>query len=330
MINKSLIAFFLIVLTLFCIKTSNFEKKEITQQHQNTVNIYFNIDNNYVDYFLVTAFSIFKNNKSKSNIHIFLVEDNITEKNKQRITDFVEKKHKQKIDIIHFSNYEKILNPQKYHYIDFISKISFARILVGSLIPQNIDKVLYLDADILVREDISKLYNINIDNFTVAMTPYIEERSPLGKYNGGVVLINLKKWREEKAEEKVLEYTKKALSEIKETDTNIPPIDQDAYNIIFKNKILSLDSKWNTASFMYFQNVLNHSTNEIKWNDKAYINHYYGYIKPWTVFPFPKQYTLYYLYWFQSGEIKSMLKTFYKGFKRNLQLKEELKIYLPS
>ncbi len=322
MINKSLVIFFIIVLSIFCITTTVSKKKEIAQQNKSTVNLYFNIDDNYVDYFLVTVYSIFKNNHSKSNIHIYLVEDDLSEKNKQRITNFVEKKHKQKIDILHFSNYEKMFNPKSFHYIKHISKISFARIFIGSLLPKDIDKVIYLDADILVREDISKLYNINIDNFTVGMASYLEEQSPFGSYNGGVVLINLKKWRQQKIEEKLLEYTQKAIKEIKKTDINIQPIDQDAYNIILKGKIYPLDSKWNTSSLMRVNNIYTHTSKEVNWDDNAYINHFYGYIKPWTLFPFARQYSLYYVYWLQSGEIKSMLKTFYEGFKRNIHFKE--------
>ena len=87
--------------------------------------------------------------------------------------------------------------------------------LLADLVPNIPDKLLYLDIDIMVGNDISKLYNINIDNYE-----YAAVKEKYGCWlirpdyiNAGMLLLNMKKIRETKLLEKarILIKTKKML-----------------------------------------------------------------------------------------------------------------------
>jgi lipopolysaccharide biosynthesis glycosyltransferase len=91
------------------------------------------------------------------------------------------------------------------------------------------DKILYLDTDTMCYNDITKLYNIDIDNYE-----YGAVKDVVGKYffgqkyiNSGVLLLNIKKIKETKLFDKCLDYLKRKISFMP---------DQDALNYCAKSK----------------------------------------------------------------------------------------------
>ncbi|MBQ7973395.1 MAG: glycosyltransferase family 8 protein, partial [Clostridia bacterium] len=119
-----------------------------------------------------------------------------------------------------------------------------------NLYPQY-DKILYIDCDVVVRGDISQLYNIDIaDNLVGAATdefvinePYVHQyvNEVLGfknlkdYFNAGVLLINLDQFRKQKFEEQFSDLLNKYKFIVQ---------DQDYLNIICRNKVKYIDSSW--------------------------------------------------------------------------------------
>ncbi|WP_428074354.1 glycosyltransferase [Candidatus Avelusimicrobium aviculae] len=127
------------------------------------------------------------------------------------------------------------------------SKEMYYRILIPELLKQ-FDKVIYLDCDILVRNDISKLYEIDISNYVVGavINPVFQSQKyikdildvSVEKYfNSGVLIINNKKFNELHLKQKCLDLLK--------VKQNLKFPDQDLLNIICKDNVLYLDAKWN-------------------------------------------------------------------------------------
>jgi lipopolysaccharide biosynthesis glycosyltransferase len=85
-----------------------------------------------------------------------------------------------------------------------IARVAYARLLMGELLPPEIDRVIYLDCDLIIRGDLSDLWNVNLEGKTVVavreVTDYIWH-SKLGLppgapyFNNGVMLIDLDRWR---------------------------------------------------------------------------------------------------------------------------------------
>lgn len=114
---------------------------------------------------------------------------------------------------------------------------------------KEIDKILYLDADILVLQDIKKIYSIELDEDYIAAVKdfrvFIEKQcidNDLCKesyFNSGVMLLNLKKIRENHVYNDVINYRRNNINTF---------MDQDAFNAGFKNHIRYLSLHYNAMA----------------------------------------------------------------------------------
>ncbi|MGC4440229.1 glycosyltransferase, partial [Streptococcus suis] len=88
------------------------------------------------------------------------------------------------------------------------------------LIPQYVpaDKALYLDSDLIVTNDISHLFKLDIDDYYIAA---VENRTFKKGFNAGVMLINLKKWRAENITVELIQLTYKKHDEVATADQSI-------------------------------------------------------------------------------------------------------------
>lgn len=150
---------------------------------------------------------------------------------------------------------------------------SLYRLLVPHNISIDSDRLLYIDTDVLCNGDLSELCDIDIQNHVVAAISDWDEqfekakRSLLGfdgdgYFNGGVLLINLKKWIQENISEKALDYVLKYQPK---------QIDQDALNVACANKVYWLGKAYNSITRVTQEAV----------NDDTALLHYTGADKPW-------------------------------------------------
>ena len=108
-----------------------------------------------------------------------------------------------------------------------------------------IDKILYLDGDIIVNSDISELFDVELnDNYLAVVydngkfcSNKIPNINPNQYFNSGVMLLNLKKMREDNA--------KDLLYKAKENNDSNFFMDQNAFNIVFADKAVLLSLKYN-------------------------------------------------------------------------------------
>jgi len=138
-----------------------------------------------------------------------------------------------------------------------ISIASYYRLMIPSLVPENIKKIIYLDADLILNADIARLWDIDIaekdvlavqdqaKDFLYVSSPggllnYKElGLNPANKYfNAGVLVMNLDNWRKDSLSQKVIEY-------IQENRKYIRWWDQDGMNAVLANKWGELDHRWN-------------------------------------------------------------------------------------
>lgn len=234
------------------------------------MNIAFTIDNKYIIQLMTTIVSILENNNLP--INFFILHSNISNINKQKLSEL---EFKYPNGTINFINIDENKFNTLPITIDYIGTISYYRYIIADII--NEEKALYLDSDIIVKGDISRFYNTNISEYYAAGVEdlYIKNTDHKNKIgfseqdlyiNGGVLLLNLKKLKQENISAQLFENTVKYKDSIKYQD-------QDIINITFKNKILELDSIYNFAS----ENVKKQK-NKIK---NAKIIHYTGSKKPW-------------------------------------------------
>lgn len=182
-------------------------------------------------------------------------------------------------------SFEDKMNRELWH----ISKETYYRFLIADLFP-GYDQVIYLDADLIVRDDLAKLHGINLGKNLLGgcyNSLYGEEYrqmetvlkiDPLSYINAGVLLMNAKLWRDEKVGEQCFQ----ALSKY---GTTIKYQDQDILNIVCHYRIQLIDYRWNfiyslytlkNPDYMRFLSRNNFQTNSLK------IIHYTWWQKPWV------------------------------------------------
>ena len=243
------------------------------------INVAFTIDDNYALFAMLTINSILQNNISNSEYTFYIVEDNLSNKNKKIMEKYV-KKQNQKVEFINIDT-KKIANGENlFKYLSRITPIGMARILLPDLLPKELHKVLYLDADLLVTTDIKNLYDTNLENKPVGMVlNFVKHNKAEGihkfkeYYNSGVILIDLDLWRKDKISEQLLDYINKnkkyfSYNGVVDGFVFLYP-DQDLLNIVLENRIKKLPNRWNVQSPYLFE-------------DNG-IMHYAGPDKPWKM-----------------------------------------------
>lgn len=184
------------------------------------------------------------------------------------------------------------------------SKATLARLFMDGLLPADLDRLLYVDADVLVDAPIDPLWSVDlggnllgaVEDYLMAFPEKAERReSQLGLaygplyFNAGVLLFD---WQRCLAEN-VLAQTRDLLSDPTRTfEAN----DQDVLNIVFQGRWLPLEHRWNTqtgiASFVERPTIF-HFTGRRKpwqtsrnWSHRAFVRFYYEALvrTPWKDF----------------------------------------------
>ena len=252
----------------------------------NLINIVLCSDDNYAQHIAVVIASIMA--KTKERVCFYVINDNISKDKIEKLKNTADT-FKAQIEFITVSE-DKFIN---VYLSGHVSKAAYFRLALADILRNDIEKVIYLDVDLLVFDDINKLWQIDLENLPLAAVPdygimasvrLCKQKNqviglPVGEkyFNSGVLVVNLKEWRKE-------DYTKQILEII--NNNQLPHHDQDALNKLFMHKWKELELRWNVIPPIYylfnkvvFNKKLRNSALKAK-SDIA-ILHYAGSYKPW-------------------------------------------------
>lgn len=246
-----------------------------------SVNVCLACDDNYAKYAGVTVASILANAKQDDLINVYILDGGVSEKSKAEILS-LDKIHKCNISFITINNndYKDFENIKTHSYI---SIPTFYRLKIASLFP-NLNKIIYLDCDVIVNSAISELFNINIEDFAAAGVKDLNKklvRQNPNYVNAGVMLINLDYWRKYNVESELLNFTKNNIDKISLGD-------QEIINCCLSDKIKIIDDEWNVQSSNF--------TNRSSYTHSPKIIHFVSGKKPWHWASFSYHKKLYYKY----------------------------------
>lgn len=217
--------------------------------------IIFAVDDAYIPFLAVTIQSLSDHISKKNQYYLKVLYTKIKDENKKKIL-----KYENENIHIEFVNVKKDIErmESKLPVGYFYSSATYYRVLIPNLYPQY-DKVLYLDADIVILEDVAKLYNVNIDDYLLGCMPepwirkvkefrvYAEKVLGLASYkkyfNAGILLMNLNALREMNFEDVFLHL----LDSVKYRFAQ----DQDYLNRICKGRVKYIRSAWNASGYLY-------------------------------------------------------------------------------
>lgn len=123
------------------------------------INIVFACDSNYAQHATVAMMSILKNTADPARIVFYLLDDQIDAAVKEKIQATIEQAHA----AIHFCEVEAD-RFKKFFVSGQLSRAAYFRLEMGRLLPDSVGKVIYLDCDLLVLDDIAELWNYDMNH----------------------------------------------------------------------------------------------------------------------------------------------------------------------
>lgn len=276
--------------------------EELFPEFNNKTGICFACDDKYIPYLCVAIQSLVENSSLENLYDIVIISTQISEKNKNLII----RNYSRKNITIRFYDVEK--NLQKYDSALFYTSTRFSictyyRFFIGEIF-KYFAKIIYLDSDIIIKDDIAKLYNVDLQDNYVAATrdfyvPILTElNETFGNYlieslqlnnckdyfQAGVMIFNIDLCIKNNIKNLLI----RKLNEVKTPFI----VDQDILNLVCHGKTKYLDGCWNfdrnvevilKKSYDVFLKIYSEEEkrryNEIKKNPS--IIHFAGEEKPW-------------------------------------------------
>lgn len=211
------------------------------------------VNNSYVPYITVTIKSIIEHNRS-NEISIHIITDKISTSNRKRLDKTVCGFDNVSMRI-HLVNDDSIrgLNTGVW------TVYTWYRVLLPHILPPEIRKVLYLDADTLVVTDLRELFSLDMTEKSIAASIDVQsfddgtfERCRYDKSKkyvcAGVLLMNLEYWREKGLADKLIDWATRHRERIAFPD-------QDAINYVCRDSKIVLPLRFGILN-VFFQNDL--------------------------------------------------------------------------
>lgn len=273
------------------------------------INICLACDDNYSKYAGVVIASILANAKPENKPVFYILDGGISQENMDKILSLKQLKeceiHFVKVDDSQFEMYKNI---QTHKYVTLQT---YYRLKLAQILPE-VDRIIYLDCDIIVNDDLEELFTTKLHNNIIAgaldIRVFGKKTWKETKYiNAGMILFDLEKFRQENIEDIFYEYTKNHFDKIKTGD-------QDIINFALEGRIKIVDDVWNVQSSNF--------TNRSSYTHNPKIIHFVAKHKPWHFgsFSYHRNYYFKYLqltpwalkeeekdYWYRQNQIASLI-----------------------
>lgn len=257
-----------------------------------TINILCATDDKYAPYCGVMLTSFLENHKAFHTDVYIIVKNRLKEEKRLKR---LEERYDVKVNIVEFpfSDITSSFPIGNRHWTIEM----YYRLFAPVLLPKDIDRILYLDCDIIVDGDVSEMYFSDINNISALVVidapTHVVRSHPerlgyqkdKGYFNSGMMLMNLNYWQEHDISRQCIEY-------IRHNYSILDYCDQDVLNVVL------LDSKKNISVLYNYQDsivmkrffdLFDDELKKIVCTQKPKIIHY-TYHKPWTICSYKSPY----------------------------------------
>ena len=208
------------------------------------INVAYACDEAYMEQTSASLISLFENNKEIEEIYIYFIDMGISSTSASYLQSIVNG-YSRNICIIKFMDiaYDLKIQNTGRHIQSVYAKLFFGRL-------EGIDRILYLDSDIIIVDSLKPLWELNMDDNVCAGVETIHSiaaNKELGldptdhAINDGMVLMDLAKWRSEN-------YLQRCLQYIDSYNGEPPVLSEGTINAVCKGKILIINPRYNLLS----------------------------------------------------------------------------------
>lgn len=243
------------------IKINHPEKRAQLQPafNENNIAISMASSDGYVPFLATLLESIKENSINSNNYDIIVISKDIKEHNKRIVVDMFNEYPNFSIRFVNISTY---LTNRKFHTSMHITPMTYMRLVMQD-IAVGFEKIVYMDCDVVVNDDVAKLYNTELGNNLIAAArdtvmagwcnvPYHEQikynknvlkiKNNFNYFNAGIIVINLSEFRKLYSVDELLDLA---------ASKNWKWFDQDVLNIICEDRVKFLENEWNVMSHQH-------------------------------------------------------------------------------
>ena len=274
---------------------------------ENKIHVLCCTDNNFVMQSSVMMQSVICNHEDGAIVFHVIIDNSVTEESKQLLEEEVAKtsNHIQ----FHLFESDKI---KSYPRIGIkgvhVSQASYYRLFISEVLPSDIQRVIYLDGDIIVRHSLQKIWDLDLTGYAIAAVPDGDEGNMLiynrlhypfeyGYFNAGVLVVNLEYWHEHDCVRRCADF-------MTQHPERILLHDQDVLNAVFYKEKYNLPIKYNVQMCYFFRPEEIRIDYNFKYKKQVeeassdpYILHFSSFEKPWvrtSHLPYQREFRKYY------------------------------------
>ena len=251
-----------------------------------TLNILFTLDRNYLPPLRVMLVSLLMNNPGEE-FHIYLAGDGLTQEDWDGLDALC-------------ARFGAVLHPvaiderwfDEAPTLRYYSRAMYYRLLAAQMLPESLDRILYLDPDMLVIGSLRALYDTDMGDYLYAASIHhglVDLSTPVnrirlstqdaeGYFNSGMLLMNLPQIRKSVRPQDIFAY-------VEQNRALLVLPDQDVLNGLYGERILELDEKLYNYDARKYNGYLLASQGEADMDyviANTRILHFCGKRKPWN------------------------------------------------
>ena len=224
-----------------------------------TLEVVYGANDGYARHLGVSLCSLFDRNRSFREIRVHVLSMGISRSNKQRLQCLADAYGRTLVFVEMERLEERLRGEEQPEWETAAGPYDISvmlRLFMGEMLPQELDRVLYLDCDTVVLQSLKRLWRTELGDCLIGavMEPsiYPEVKSSIGLgpedayYNSGVLLVDLAGWRKEAVQRQLLAFWQ-------EKGGQLFASDQDVLNGVLKGRIRTLPPKYNFfTNYRYF------------------------------------------------------------------------------
>lgn len=210
------------------------------------MNVIYSSDDNYARHVGVAITSLYDCNQDMPELDVYLIDDGIRPDNREKL-DAIAQRYGRTIRYIPFGPHkEKLSLNNKWE----LPLSTYARLFVAEMVPQSVERLLYLDCDTVVCDSLKELWETDMQGKTIAAVedvgstlfqPETGTGTVYRYFCAGVLLIDMKKWRQISAQEKMMAYLDSKGGQVRHHDQTI-------LNGVFWNDCLLIHPRYNALT----------------------------------------------------------------------------------
>lgn len=211
-------------------------------------------NDHYARHLAVSMYSLMDNNQVMDRIRVFILAVELGRENRERLKEVADRFQREVVFVPMGDLKERFPYPVDTGAFDISA---MGRLFVGTVLPEDVERVLYLDCDTVVLSSLKKLWETDLKGrlagAVMEPTIYPQVKASIGLkedqpyFNSGVLLLDLAGWRREGTEKKLVDF-------YGELGGKAFACDQDTLNGVLTGRIKPLSPRYNFfTNYRYFR-----------------------------------------------------------------------------